>query len=419
MLDAERSVGTTSGLMRNRPASGEAPFGIGELFFSRTDPRGVIEAFNQIFLRVADYDAHAMLKAPHRLIRHDDMPKGVFRILWDGIQAGHPVGAYVKNRARDGLYYWVYALVTPVEGGYISVRMKPSSALFPAVTALYAKHLQRERDEKLDSAASAEALLAELRQLGFGGYGSFQAQAIAAETQARDNALHRNADHTVNAMLNLRRANQAIRTQKDAMTEHMIRMQRVPINMRIIAARIERAGGPISAISDSYRRLSEEVTGQLQRFLHEDAAASTFEAGSEETALFLYCAARLADEASAAFAAETAPIEGVDVAQEQTALHGLKRRYCTRAGTAVEQLALSAARVQREISSLRRALVAMDSIRIMSRVEAGRMAQRHDGLASIVETLDSFHARIDDHLAAIAVEAQRMHMEAEDLTTAF
>lgn len=418
MFDLEQGAATAN-TARVRPASGEAPFAISELFFSRTDPRGVIEAFNQIFLRVADYDAHGMLKAPHRLIRHDDMPKGVFRILWDGIQAGHPIGAYVKNRARDGLYYWVFALVTPVEGGYISVRMKPSSTLFPAVAALYAKHLQRERDEKLDSAASAQALLEEMKTLGFATYGSFQAQAIAAEMQARDNALHRKADHAVSAMLNLRRANQAIRTQKHAMTEHMIRMQRVPINMRIIAARIERAGGPISAISDSYRRLSEEVTGQLQRFLHEDDPNSAFEAGGEETALFLYCAARLAGEASAAFAAETAPIEGVDVPKERAALNDLKRRYCTRAVTAVEQLALSAARVQREISSLRRALVAMDSIRIMSRVEAGRMLQRHEGLASIVETLDSFHARIDDHLAAIAVEAQRVHMEAEDLTASF
>jgi len=66
-----------------------------------------------------------MIGAPHNIIRHDDMPAGVFKLMWDDLEAGLPVCTYVLNRAGDGLDYWVFATVTAVEDGYVSVRTKP------------------------------------------------------------------------------------------------------------------------------------------------------------------------------------------------------------------------------------------------------------------------------------------------------
>ncbi len=99
-----------------RPPTGEAPFKIDETFYSRTDERGVIKSGNFVFRRVADYSWDEMIGAPHKIIRHPDMPKAVFWLLWDTIKRGEAIGAYVKNLAKDGLYYWVFAVVTSRHG---------------------------------------------------------------------------------------------------------------------------------------------------------------------------------------------------------------------------------------------------------------------------------------------------------------
>ena len=126
----------------------EAPFGLEELFFSRTDARGVIQSGNTVFQRVSEYDWDQLINAPHKLIRHPDMPRAVFQILWDRIKAGRTTGAYVKNRSQSGRYYWVYAIVSIIDGGYLSVRMKPTSDLSRAIVTEYAnlKRLETEKD---------------------------------------------------------------------------------------------------------------------------------------------------------------------------------------------------------------------------------------------------------------------------------
>ena len=65
------------------------------------------------------------MRSPHNIIRHLDMPAGVFKLMWADLQAGLPVCAYVINRAADGLDYRVFATIVPIPGGYLSVRTKP------------------------------------------------------------------------------------------------------------------------------------------------------------------------------------------------------------------------------------------------------------------------------------------------------
>ena len=83
----------------------ERLFGAEDVFFSTTDLKGVIRNANQTFLTLARHPREEMIGAPHNIIRHDDMPAGVFKLMWDDIQAGRPVCAYVLNRAGDGLDY--------------------------------------------------------------------------------------------------------------------------------------------------------------------------------------------------------------------------------------------------------------------------------------------------------------------------
>ena len=107
------------------PINQESPFKIEELFFSITDPKSNIVFANDVFVRISKYD--------EQVIRHPDMPRSVFYIFWEYLLANKPVAAYVKNMAKDGSYYWVMALAFPCKGGYLSIRLKPSSPLFKKV----------------------------------------------------------------------------------------------------------------------------------------------------------------------------------------------------------------------------------------------------------------------------------------------
>ena len=81
---------------------------------STTDLKGDITYANPAFCQVAGYRLEEMLGQHHNLVRHPDMPKAAFADLWAHLQAGKPWRGMVKNRCKDGRYYWVDAYVTPI-----------------------------------------------------------------------------------------------------------------------------------------------------------------------------------------------------------------------------------------------------------------------------------------------------------------
>ncbi len=174
----------------------ERAFNINELFFSITDKRGVIQRCNDVFTRISAYSTEEVLGAPHSILRHPDMPRSVFKLLWDTIEAGQTIAAYVKNLAKDGRYYWVLAVVMPTENGYLSIRLKPTSDLFPVVRQIYAAVLNHERAIETEPKRRAEAmqagtkvLLEHLAKHGFKDYTAFMHAALSYEMTARHQAL--------------------------------------------------------------------------------------------------------------------------------------------------------------------------------------------------------------------------------------
>lgn len=163
------SVGCTmAGLPRVSPSGNERSFGVEEIIVSKTDLTGKITYANDVFIRVSGYAEHELLGAPHSLIRHPDMPRAVFKALWDTIEAGHEIFAYVKNMARDGDAYWVFAHVTPSYNGagtlvgYHSNRRCPERSAIAKVAPLY------EQLRSIERAASdrPEGLVASTKALG-------------------------------------------------------------------------------------------------------------------------------------------------------------------------------------------------------------------------------------------------------------
>ena len=122
-----------------------------DFIVSKTDTKGRITYGNKIFIEFSGYEEEELLGSQHNIIRHPDMPRAVFQLLWDTISQGHEIFAFVKNMAKDGSFYWVYANVTPDLDpdnnitGYFSVRRMPNPNAVSAVSQLYAQMLEEEK----------------------------------------------------------------------------------------------------------------------------------------------------------------------------------------------------------------------------------------------------------------------------------
>ena len=128
---------------------------------------GVITYANDVFLRISGYEMADVIGQPHNLIRHPDMPRAVFALLWETLAARRELFAYINNLAADGAHYWVLAHVTPSFGpdgtvvGYHSNRRRPSPRAVERIRPLYDQLLAEERrhpNAKAAVAASSRVL---------------------------------------------------------------------------------------------------------------------------------------------------------------------------------------------------------------------------------------------------------------------
>lgn len=95
------------------PTGKELFFDKNEIIVTKTDPKGYITYANDVFIRLAGYTEKELLGSPHAMIRHPNMPRAVFKLLWDTIQSKNEIFAYVVNMSKEGHHYWVFAHVTP------------------------------------------------------------------------------------------------------------------------------------------------------------------------------------------------------------------------------------------------------------------------------------------------------------------
>lgn len=133
-----------------RPTGIECPYSESELIVSKTDLKGRITYANDVFLRLAKFPISELIGAPHSLVRHPDMPRCVFKLLWDTLAAKRELFAYIVNMAQDGDHYWVFAHVTPTLDannnviGFHSNRRKPDQAQIDKIKPIYAELLAEE-----------------------------------------------------------------------------------------------------------------------------------------------------------------------------------------------------------------------------------------------------------------------------------
>lgn len=111
---------------------------------------------NKSFLDYAEYSEEEILFKSHNIIRHEDMPKCVFRILWEYIRQGKEIFAFVKNKTKHNNFYWVFANITPNYNqhdkiiGYYSVRRKANEAAIAIISKIYEQTLKIEKSQGID-----------------------------------------------------------------------------------------------------------------------------------------------------------------------------------------------------------------------------------------------------------------------------
>lgn len=141
-----------------------------DMIVSKSDAEGNITYTNPIFMKISGYTQGELLDQPHSILRHPDMPKVIFKYLWDNLKAGKDVNAFVKNLCKDGGYYWVCAQVRVANNpdgsfrNYVSTRKRMSESAKKVIEPVYAKLLEIEKSDGVE--ASEKALMDWLAEQG-------------------------------------------------------------------------------------------------------------------------------------------------------------------------------------------------------------------------------------------------------------
>jgi PAS domain S-box-containing protein len=137
-------------IFKSQPNDKQLYFEKDEILVSKTNLTGHIIYGNLLFIKLSGYSDNEILGQPHNMIRHPDMPKIIFQTLWSVIQNKKEINAFVKNLAKDGSFYWVFANITPSYNknndiiGFYSVRRQPNLKAIEIIKPLYQALKQAE-----------------------------------------------------------------------------------------------------------------------------------------------------------------------------------------------------------------------------------------------------------------------------------
>lgn len=146
-----------------------------DFIVSKTDLKGRITYANKIFIEFGGYTQDELLNTQHNIIRHPDMPRAIFHLLWKTLESGQEFNGYVKNMSKDGGFYWVFANVTPsIDNnnkviGYYSVRRKAAAQALSVIEPIYKEMLAAEKNAGPKNAidAATQLLLSKLQGVDY------------------------------------------------------------------------------------------------------------------------------------------------------------------------------------------------------------------------------------------------------------
>ena len=393
------------------PTELEQPFAFNDLFFSTTDVRGVITSGNATFARVADYSLTDLIGDPHNIVRHPDMPRAVFQLLWRYLEQGKTIAAFVKNMARNGNYYWVMALAIPIPEGYLSIRFKPAGSLFNAAQSIYAQIREFERELELNgvprkdiASKSLPRMVQALQAAGFPDYDSFMSSALAQalEECERGRSPRGDSGHPISSSHDLARyisegeqvgtvLNQvfsnlgsfsglesALAEKSQYIHALALTIQRLSLNTVVQARRLQHSGETLGVVAEELgrgSRLSQTTINELVQGMGQLA-------GSAKNANFDISVAKLLLDMLLEFSreclsqSESTTATGSQLEQNNiTILRALFSVFGGRMSQTLSSVIEGVTVVDHKIDQLRKHLTTLRCVQFSGRVEAQRVPQ--------------------------------------------
>jgi PAS domain S-box-containing protein len=400
-------------------ALGDVTLDIAQSFYSRTDKRGVIQAGNSVFQAIAGFEWAQLLGAPHKIVRNADTPRAVFRVMWNLIQSGEIATAYVRNKTSDGRGYWVIAMVLPIEGGYISARIKPTSPIFDKIRPIYAALTAAEAGEGLSVEDSETRLLDELKTLGYANYHEFQKAAILAEFRNRSLALSPKMKSYFTDVDRIHAGLTTITAAQGELISAVESLRDLPTNMRIVASRQEPSGGPLSAMSDIYNSTSSLLFQEITEFALGKSSISKRMIEAFEHSCFIKVASLLMEEIVTNSAKEDLSEHNIDPTVEVAHLADALSHYSGQERAALQNAERLAQDLNRASYDLRRSMLGLDTIRVMGLVESGRLGAEGSRIGATMEQIGNCHNNIIALLQRIKDNATIVNAGVTGLRTHF
>jgi aerotaxis receptor len=399
-------------------------FAVNEMFFSTTDAGGRILTGNEVFTRTSGYTLSELRGQPHNIVRHPDMPRAAFAVLWSNLRAGKSFNGYVKNLAKDGTYYWVFASISSLpDGRLLSIRFKPTTPEFSTqIPPLYAAALAAENGALAEGGSAKDAteagtlvLTRQIQAAGFASYDEFAESALIKEMISRDGhlareraslfpakikaseadaglarlyeqtlALYGHATELFGALERIGRLSRTLRSEATSVIELADGFRLSALNSNIASSRFGNDGACISVIATF---LTSYATGMTQDTRtvrqHLQAIADSTRAINASVAM-----ARLELEMLLFFQSELARLATADHGHTLPTLEQAFLRNAARAGESIAALAGSLPPITTSRDSLAQAVVSIQLAQVRGLTEAARLDEA-DGLRQMFEEFRS------------------------------
>jgi aerotaxis receptor len=418
-----------------QPTTNEIYFDFNELFFSRTNERGVIEFGNDVFLRISGYPKEQMIGAPHSIVRHPDMPRAVFKLLWNTLQAGKPLVAYVKNMASNGNFYWVLAAAFPISGGYLSIRLRPSSPLFATVKDLYQKVLAEESVHGMEKAMTM--LVDSIQQAGLGTYDKFMTTALLAELKARDATIGSEQGHHASGANDIRRvqieesrleeikrvaadganlfrqmfdelekfdkASSIFQSALASVLDSFFGFQLVSLNMQVQAEKFGQSGATLTIISSDFQKLAQDIERHLKELSSAvDQLVEQMQVGTLNIALLklqmdmvdFFVAESLSKNLQPGTESGSATDAFAPLEQNRDAYMELSSRSAVVARELVDGLKTRLDNFETSCSEIKRIVNGLEVISQMGAIESARVPELHEAFGFYIQKMSDFNEKL-------------------------
>ncbi|MEO0390132.1 MAG: hypothetical protein AAF218_04235 [Pseudomonadota bacterium] len=369
------------------------------LYYTRTDGEGRMRSVTAGYAALCQTAAEDLIGAPHHVTHGPGMPRGILKLLNQHAMAGQPFAGYFPNLGD----VWLFAVVTPVPGGFAAVRFVPQGRLLAQVAPFYERVVARAGDDDL-------AIRAGLRAMGFDSYDAFMTYALSHEVRARSRLLGQRSTPGLRRLRALYDLTRSLETQAKALEDVFRGTEQIPYNMRLQARRLQGSDSAFSVISDNHRQMSAGVGATLRTFQNN----AVLGADGVARAAFEVAAAGLVREMHGLLAHE-APVLCSHPDEDRQLLADLADRYVADANTSVQGLARGARGLSVQCKDMRRVAAGLEMTRIMCVIERSRSSGDAEGLDEIVSRLMQAEEALRAALSDIERDVQRIGHLSETL----